>query len=534
MNMNNPSTEIFSSPLIIQPLQKLQAKYLSEAPLYFRNGLMDIDQKRGLSLHGPVDSIEDEIQTIRVGVVSDSKGIQDVMSCFTHLNENSVRNTGEQPFTTLTFPGFVRAFRSRLLFQKEFNEPIISREISNILNITNPNLRIKKAADIYGQKVKNICDRIGVPDVIICHKPKPIEEKCGGISYYERRKFSLTKKEREEAEKLRKITETHKLLAPLDEDTKNFIQMAIRADFRRRLKIICMKVGVPIQIITQSTLESLNYAMRIPTIPSIRHKKQDASTIAWNLVVAIYYKANHFPWRAGNLRKGSCYIGISFFYDKTTHERNMFASLAQIFSDTGEGLIVRGDSFYWDTKNRGQPHLTKEAAQNLLQKALKLYKQHHNDQPPNRIVIHKSSKYTEDERKGFLNASDEVPRYDYLTISDSHDVFFYRNGEHPILRGTFIPMPGNFSVLYTRGYVSYLKSYYGPRIPRPLEISEHYGDTPDEELATEIMALTRLDWNTTRYCTYKPITLRFATRVGNILGLIPQGERIQHQYRFYM
>jgi hypothetical protein len=56
----------------------------------------------------------------------------------------------------------------------------------------------------------------------------------------------------------------------------------------------------------------------------------------------------------------------------------------------------------------------------------------------------------------------------------------------------------------------------------------------EKELSMELMALTRLDWNTSKYSLSKPITLKFAERVGKVLGLIPQGEKIQHQYRFYM
>lgn len=520
--------EISGSQLSIRPLETLQAKHFEETPLYFRNGAMDIDPKRGLSVHGPVDA-QENVQTIRIGVISDSKGIQDITSCFEYLNNNPVKNTGEQPFTTLTFPGFVEAFHSRLILSKTFNEKLLSKEISDLVHIHNPNLRIKRVAKLYAKKASSICDRVVVPDVIICHKPAIIEKTCN-----ERRSQGLTKEEREEAQEIRRKVETHRILAPLDQDTKNFIEMTIRADFRRILKSASIKIGVPLQILKQSTLEALNYAMRIHTIPSLKHGKQDSSTIAWNLAVALYYKANHFPWRVGNLSSGSCYIGISFYYDQTTHERNMFASLAQIFTETGEGMVVRGDSFHWDTRKKGQPHLTKNSAQSLLQSALNLYKKHHDDQYPNRVVIHKSSRYTRNEVQGFLSASEEVPRYDYVALSDGRGAFYYRNGEHPVLRGTFIQIPGRSCLIYTRGYVPYQKSYFGPRVPKPLEISEHHGDTPPEEIATEIIALTRLDWNTTHYSLYKPITLGFAEKVGSILGSIQQGEKIQHQYRFYM
>lgn len=518
------------SVVALQTLEKLQAYYLGEAPLYFKNGTMDIDPKRGLSIHGPVDS-GDSIQTIRVGVVSNSRGIQDVTSCFQFLNDNPIISSGEQPFTTLQFPGFQKAFHAKLIFSEKFNEELLSKEISQIVGIENPNTRIRRAAELYAKKVSSIGDKVVVPDVIICHKPEIIERECE-----EKRRLGLTKEERNKAEKIRENVATHRILAPLDQDTEDFIQMTIKADFRRILKsfVIRGQSGVPVQIFKQSTVEELNNSMKIPSIQMAKHKKEDPSTIAWNVSVGIYYKANHFPWRVGKLGSGSCYIGISFFFDQTTHKGDMFASLAQIFTDTGEGMVVRGDSFKWDARKKGQPHLIKETAQSLLHNALGLYRKHHNDQLPNRVVIHKSSRFTHDEVQGFLEASQGVPRYDYVSLSQGRDVFFYRNGDNPVFRSTFIPMFDKSCLIYTGGYVPYLKSYYGPRVPRPLEITDHHGDTPLKELATEIIALTRLDWNTTRFNLSIPITLKFARRVGRILGSFSEKEKIQHQYRFYM
>ncbi|WNZ28654.1 MAG: hypothetical protein IAX21_08335 [Candidatus Bathyarchaeota archaeon] len=519
-----------SQSLVQQSFVNIHAAHLDESPLYFGKGAMDIDPRRGLSLYGPVDS-GDQIQTIRVGIISNSKGIQDLTSCLECLNDNSVQNDGDKPFTTLSFPGFVTAFKSRIILSDRFNEKILSKEISRVVTPENPNTRIKLAAELYIKKVSTICDRVVVPDLIICHKIEEIEQSCE-----EHRTSGLTQDERKKAEALRKNIETHKLLAPPSKETLDFIDMSIRTDFRRTIKSAIAREQnlVPVQIIKQSTLESLNCAMKLPSIKRLNHKKQDPSTIAWNISVGLYYKSNHFPWRVGNLNQGTCYVGISFFIDQTSHERNMFASLAQIFTDTGEGLVVRGDSFKWNTKEKGSPQLSLASARNLLGNALELYEKHHNNQLPNRIVIHKSSKFIKEEIRGFLSASKDIPKYDYLSLSSARSVYFYRNGDNSVLRGTFIILPGNTCLVYTSGYSQYLKCYNGPRIPKPLEIVEHYGDTPLRNLALEILALTRLDWNTTRYSLSKPITLKFSERVGKILGALKDGEKIQHQYRFFM
>jgi hypothetical protein len=308
--------------------------------------------------------------------------------------------------------------------------------------------------------------------------------------------------------------------------------MAVNQDFRTNLKALCLQFDTPTQILAQSTLVAMNEGI---TLQSTQPKRrQDAAKIAWNLAVAIYYKSNRFPWRVGNLQSGTCYVGISFYVDKTSGDRETFASLAQVFTDTGEGMIVRGESFRSNTEVRGSLHLSESSAANLLSKAIVVYLKHHNDQLPNRLVLHKTSRYNQNELKGFKIALGTIPKFDFLTISRGRDLFFYRNGDNPVIRGTALQLSADSYLLYTNGYIPYLRQYDGPRVPRPLEITERYGDTSVEELAREILALTRLNWNTTDYCCYEPITLEFSRRVGEILGKVSPGEKTQEQYRYYM
>jgi hypothetical protein len=508
------------------------ANYIEEAPLYFGHGAQDIDQKRGLSINGPFDSRLDALYTIRVGIVSTGQGIQDTASCLQHLNRNGVASSGAQPFTTQSFPGFEKSFRCKLVLSPNYNEEILTKEVERLLRIRNPERRIKRAAELYSKKVGVICRRVSVPDVIVCHEPKRVEAECGAGMATTRRGIVLTAADKKEAKRIRELRETHIPLAPLDQSTRDLLDMAVHQDFRRVLKSNCLEYDVPTQILTQSVLDVLK-GVDVKKLKR-RLRKQDRSTIAWNLAVAIYYKANHFPWRVGYLREGTCYIGISFYWDKTTSKKHMCASLAQIFSDTGEGMVVRGSSFKWNVRTQGAPHLTEKEASSLLSDAINVYKDHHNNQNPNRMVLYKTSRYSEDERRGFLAACQSIPKYDFISISDGRNVFFYRNGEKAVLRGTGIQLGDESFLVYTKGYIPYQKSYVGPRVPHPLEITEHYGDTSLDEIAKEIIALTRLDWNTTDYCCYLPITLKFARKVGDILGQTPHGKKIRQQYRFYM
>lgn len=63
-----------------------------------------------------------------------------------------------------------------------------------------------------------------------------------------------------------------------------------------------------------------------------------------------------------------------------------------------------------------------------------------------------------------------------------------------------------------------MRTYPGARVPHPLEIVEHHGHSPWNVVLEEILALTKLNWNTAAFARGEPITLAFSRRVGQILA----------------
>ncbi len=89
-------------------------------------------------------------------------------------------------------------------------------------------------------------------------------------------------------------------------------------------------------------------------------------------------------------------------------------------------------------------------------------------------------------------------------------------------------------LLYLLGYIPYLRTYPGPRAPQPIEILEYYGDSPWDTVLTEIMALTKMNWNTADFACGSPATLAFSQRVGQILAELKNNQNPREEYRFYM
>ncbi len=73
--------------------------------------------------------------------------------------------------------------------------------------------------------------------------------------------------------------------------------------------------------------------------------------------------------------------------------------------------------------------------------------------------------------------------------------------------------------------VPFLRCYPGFRIPQPIEITENWGSVSLTEAATDILKLTKLNWNTAAFNCREPITVAFARRVCDILKLAREKNR---------
>ncbi len=208
----------------------------------------------------------------------------------------------------------------------------------------------------------------------------------------------------------------------------------------------------------------------------------------------------------------------------------MRASMAQIFTYTGEGLILRGDEFEWVEENK-PPHLDERSAESLMGKAISLYLSHMSAMP-SRVVVHKSSKYSEAEKRGFERALANITHHDLIAFS-KRNIRFFRCGKYPPLRGTAIRLSDKSFILYTRGYTPYLRTYPGGHVPLPLDITEMHGDSDPDTILAEILALSKMNWNSSDFSLGQPITILFSRRVGEIMAYVDDRD-LKHEYRYYM
>jgi hypothetical protein len=482
--------------------------YLPEPPLVFGRGYQVADPKAGLGLYGPCGDDDDRpLSRIRVGIIGTGRTIQDAQHWLVRCRSRIVASPESQvdPHLFPAFPGFEArdGFACLLESPQTLVEQLLPGEIAECASLPKA-LAVEKLTLHVSRRLESLADRETPPDVVLVALPKDVKEIAGERAKSSRR---LSPTSSSKPRQLTFFDETREE----EEPTGRTLHRAIKGEGMRH--------GLPTQLIWPWTFEGGS-------------DMEDDATRAWNFCTALYYKAKGMPWRATGLARDTCYVGISFF--KPLGAPHLLqTSMAQAFSERGEGVVLRGSSFEWN-REQGEPNLSREAAKQLLEDVLAQFERHHLLRPPGRVIVHKSSPFTQEEIAGMEEAlRGKVALFDLLSISKG-DIRFLRVGIEPPLRGTVLQIAENRYVFYTRGFIPYLGLYPGLRIPRPLDITHAAGTGPATGFLGEVLALTRMNWNSANFAAAEPITLGFSRKVGLILGELPKDIDPAKYFRFYM
>lgn len=502
--------------------EEFESIFIDEPLLTFGDGKKYPDPKWGLRAYGPClyKSRRAISSSIRIGIIGSKQTISLAEKWITRCH-NKIPAKQENSLLFQPFPGFTRIFGCELRVIKECIEVLTSAEIEQVVKIRSFRQRVANAAKLFTDKLSNLREREPRPHVVICALPKKIIESCGtkqrDISNGSIRHTKHEKEILEMLEEHRRIGQT--TLFPFQEEVLDIIPEA--SDLRCLIKAQAMCMGIPTQLAKSTTFKTA------PKGPSL----QDDATRAWNFCVALYYKAEGYPWKLADMKQNTCYVGISFYKDPRFRGR-MKTSVAQVFTHTGEGLVLKGGRATIDKSDK-HPYLSKDNAYSLMTDILDVYKKQMR-QMPTRLVVHKSSRYRSEELAGFEEASKNVPLKDFITILTRGIRFMRSGGIYPPVRGTSIKVGSDDYILFTKGWIPFYKTYPGLRVPTPIEVVEHHGDTPLRIIFEEILALTKMNWNSADFCIRKPITLAYSQEVGKILAYVPEEVIPRPEYLYYM
>lgn len=468
-----------------------------EPELQFGNEGLHECPRAGITQHHVYDiCFKTRKDQINVGAVGNRKGVDKLYQWLEKCSDeiDGKENAG-QPNLFKPFIGFNKytGFKAELVCNEEIEKVLMTRELNSILKIASKNERIEKCVELYYENIKFLSQNRNI-DIVVCIIPKEA--------------YDLLVKEDKP-----KIDEQLEDQRPDD---------LYEVNFRRLLKAKCLHLSKPLQLVREETLGTLS-------------TQQDEATKAWNFCTALYYKANRttVPWRLKEEKNKpqTCYIGIGFY--RSRDRKDVHTSIAQVFDELGNGVILRGEPVQIDKNNR-RPYLTEEQAHTLLQDALYEYRIALS-QAPARLVIHKSSYFRDTEIAGFHAAAEErnIHAIDLVTVMDS-DLRLLRDGQYPVRRGSYLELDQSNAVLYTRGSVEHYRTYPGMYIPQPLGIRVYDADTSIESISKEILSLTKMNWNNTQYDGKYPISLQCARKVGEIMKYLGEEEKPEINYSFYM
>jgi hypothetical protein len=464
-----------------------------EPLLEFGSGGTSFDIRHGVANFGPVEHGTIKAKThIRMGLVGGSKSIGDFVDWMNACAEGLKGVDDQNPHFSPDFPGLGASvgFRCQFVTDQLWTDEIADSEMKSIASKPGAIIAL---SEFFFKRIKAMYELSTQPDVVVCLPSEFVRKKVKPKHGEDRA-----------------------------DDEVDFDGEPDAPDFHDYLKALCVQQRIAFQLVWPRTYS--NNAKGV----------QDLPTRCWNLFGAIFYKAGGIPWKLhkppGTLN--TCYIGISFA--RRPDNAIMHSSLTQVFNDRGEGTILRGGQAS-RSNDDWEYHLSGSSANTLVTEAIKNYANANGQRIPDRVVIHKSSGFDSHEYTGFEEAvtAAGVRFCDFLALTRS-DLRLFRVGSYPPLRGTHVILDETASILYTRGSVVFYRKYPGPYVPRCLHIRYFKSDRSQRELAAEILALTKLNWNKTQFDSFWPITLSGSRQIGTIYNWCPDPPSDALSYSLFM
>lgn len=489
--------------------------HLSEPRLAFRYDQALEDPRDGLTLFGPLDS--GQVYGIRSGVVGTADGIERFRKWVGTIQGPivSARTEAESLYRPF-FPGFETTFGVPWLPEPQIAIPISASTLDQRIRIGDRHQRVFQTVSLFADAIMEAKRKEEFQvDVWFIVIPDGVEQNCRPLSVIER---SL----RIEVESIVSKSEAKEFLKqpPLYDEMANAAEpFYYEPDFHNQLKARLLLKEAPIQIVRETTIAPQDFVK--PSGWPVRNVDKP-SVIAWNICTTAFYKASGRPWKLAHVRPRVCYLGLVFKRDERAAESTNACCAAQMFLDSGDGVVFKGAVGPWYSPDNKEYHLNFDAAKAVVSKAIESYKEKNAERrPPSELFIHGRIRFNDEEWAGFESAADKETKLVGVRIRGRGDLKIFSNSEYPILRGTAYVLSSRQAYLWTVGYVPRLQTYLGKEVPNPLFIDVCRGRAPIHQVLKDILALTKLNYNACQYGDGAPVTLRFADAVGEILTAGP-------------
>jgi hypothetical protein len=503
---------------------------INEPLLLFNHDQALDDPRDGLTLFGPLKNKPPF--GISYGIIGTGCGVERFYR-WTNNIAKPISAKGLSQKLWVPFPGFEAAFGVPFS-KKAVSENIIDeKQLSEILKNTDSYQRVHDTVDLFVSPILDFYKKQDEGlDVWFLISPEEIFKTCRPKSKVAPNPGSgrINIRRRIETAKAIKMGQEF-LFTGMNEFYKPY---QFYNDFRKQLKARLIIEGVrdPVQIIRETTLapneflNSQNERLR---------DLQPESQVAWNLLSTAFYKSGGKPWKLNGVRSGVCYLGM--VYKKLDKEIDPRASCcaAQMFLDSGEGVVFKGAVGPWRSLEGKDYHLNFESAKEIVGRAIVAYKDVlHTQESPKEIFIHGRTYLNDEEWDGFLAGVSSETKIIGVRIRQS-PIKLFRHGNYYLLRGMAYLENSKKAHLWTTGYIPRFQTVPSQGIPIPLSIEVIKGDADINVVVQDIYALTKLNYNSCQYGDSEPITLKFADNIGEILAAGPIEKDVAPMpFKFYI
>jgi hypothetical protein len=494
---------------------------LNEPPMEFRHGQALTDPRDGLTAFGPYDQdLPTHPGRIAYAVVGTPTGIAAFDAFSARFRSPIAPDDDVDRRLWRPFPGYDAAFGCDWPAEPARRSILPEDPLAEAARHADLSRRVASVVDSYVEALARMHggdDRI---DVVICVVPDFVYANCRPQS----RVIDPVGRAPRRMERIQREGGQLDLFDPdLDPQVYRYAP-----DFRRQLKARAMEFGFPLQIILESTL-------RLGERTTLRERGlTPLSDRAWNLGVALYYKAGGKPWRLMTARDGVCYVGLAYKKRQAGDQGRTACCAAQMFLDSGDGIVFLGETGPWFSPERKQCHLSAEAAARLLSGVLKTYADQSGG-PLKEIFLHCRSDIDDEEFGGFQRSCPPGVKLVGVRVRQvRHGLRLYRDGKMPVLRGTCWNTSETQCLLWGTGFKPRLATYDGWDVPAPLRIDVQHGDADIQVVASDILGLTKLNYNACKIGDATPVTITFSDDVGEILVTNPGITHYRPQFRFYI
>ena len=483
---------------------KFETKIFDEPHLEFGDKHHHPDPRLGLFEAGPLQTPLGDV--IKIAVIGSSKTVEDAKEFLADAAAGFAGKGEKHPNMHPDFPGLGNRnpFRCKFEIADGATVAIAQSKIDKIRKEPHHGKAVQMAVDEIVQQLETLDESSNRPHVAIVALPVELIERVWNAKVNSK--------------------------ATTEKDDSGGSDAP---DFRGMLKAKAMGLSFPIQIAWEDVFdETAKIPLKVKEVAPEKFKIKLGEL--GDLLTTLYYKGTgRIPWRKmpqdGEFT--ACYIGISFY--REVGGQQLFTSAAQMFDERGRGFILKGKRAHTESRGR-HPYMMKEDAYELIRDALSAYKNHHKHYPA-RVIVLKTSQFREEEAEGIFEAIDEAgPELrDLVWVQESYSVKVLRDGNYPVMRGTFVELDGK-GLLYTNGSIPYYGTYPGLYDPRPLLLCPYEGsDSTIAQIASEVLSLTKVNWNSTQMNQKLPIPIRAARAVGEVLKYVTD-QKVSSDYARYI